>query len=184
MWLAWFGEKNDWETWGIKDQLNYRKAKFFESGLNSAAGIFRFKVNVLARLYDSSKYFSPFKSQNTEHILIWPFTSLELTQHPQKSCDVVESYGVFCSAVIKCFIFFLNTAYIQRPVGKNVEPIVQLKNRRRSRRSFYELKPGILYSKVTGCFAIKHDWIVYRSCQVARTFHEIRKLCKVIKITW
>lgn len=43
------------ETWGIQDQLNYRKAKFFESGLNSAAVIFRFKVNVLAQLYDSSK---------------------------------------------------------------------------------------------------------------------------------
>ena len=39
----------------IKDQLNYRKAKFFEGGLNSAAVIFRFKANVLARLYDSSK---------------------------------------------------------------------------------------------------------------------------------
>ena len=55
------------ETWGIQDQLNYRKAKFFESGLNSAAVIFRFKVNVLAQLYDSSSSSVPLspKTQST-----------------------------------------------------------------------------------------------------------------------
>ena len=106
------------------------------------------------------------------------FKKCALTQNTQKSWNIVGPNGILSPAVVDCLVLFLYSAYFQRTIRENVESLVQLQYGDQRRRSFDTLEPKILNSKITCGFAVKHDCLVHRSCQIAWNFDKTRWLCK------